>query len=539
MAHVFIVGFMGAGKSTVGRIVAERLDMPFIDLDEEAERSTGRTISQVFAEGGESSFRDLEHAVLVRVAAGPDAVVACGGGVVLREDNRRLLAERGTVVLLEVDADEAIARVGNAGGRPLLAGKLASTAAKLLKERRHLYEQVADASVRTDGRPPAAIAAEVIEAVRATSAGARTIRVETGERGYDVVVGPGLLGELGERVRGVSSAARVAVVTDTNVGPLLGGRVIASLRGAGFEVHPLVIEAGEPSKDWATAGALIGEMARERLDRDDLVLALGGGVVGDLAGFCASAFLRGVDFVQVPTTLLAQVDSAIGGKTGVDLAEGKNLAGAFWQPLLVLADTDVLASVPETEWRSGLAEVAKAALLDGEAALARLESEAAAVLARESDAVSESVRMAVRLKAHVVTADEREAGLRESLNYGHTFGHAIEKVAGYGVVPHGLAVAEGIRFAARLGERVVGATADFTARQDSLLDALGLPPLEQRWDAEQLLDAMRSDKKARKGRVRFVLLDGPGSCQLREVDDRLLADAVDAWVGTGTGKEVR
>ncbi len=285
------------------------------------------------------------------------------------------------------------------------------------------------------------------------------VRVSVEPQPYDVLIGPGLVTGAGRAIRDRTSARRAAIVTDTNVAALHLPALREALAGAEFEAQQVVVPAGEGSKSWGTAGRVLEDLAAVGLDRTDVVIALGGGVIGDLAGFAAATYLRGVTFVQVPTTLLAQVDSSVGGKTGVDLAAGKNLAGAFKQPVVVLADTATLATLPGSEWQSGLAEVAKVAILDGEEPLTWLEDSAAGLGAREQGVTAEAVRRSVAFKARIVASDERESGPRESLNYGHTFGHALEKVAGYGAIPHGVAVAEGVRFASALAVDAVGSSA--------------------------------------------------------------------------------
>lgn len=357
------------------------------------------------------------------------------------------------------------------------------------------------------------------------------LAVRTASASYDVVVGEGLLTQAGERVRALSGARRCALLTDETVGGLFAPTVSASLAASGFEVTEIIVPPGERSKEWSRAGEVLERMAAARIGRADVALALGGGVIGDLAGFCAAVYARGIDYVQCPTTLLAQVDSSVGGKTGVDLRAGKNLAGAFKQPLLVLADTGSLSSLPDSEWRSGLAEVAKVAMLAGHEHVAWLFANASALVARESGAVREAVMSAVGFKADVVATDERESSTREILNYGHTLGHAIERVAGYGVVPHGVAVAEGMRFAARLAERVLGAERDVTQMQDGLLLALGIERPHYPGDVAALLDAMHADKKARGGTVRFVLVPEPGSWRVVPVPDPTLVSELTTWVG--------
>jgi 3-dehydroquinate synthase len=349
---------------------------------------------------------------------------------------------------------------------------------------------------------------------------------------YDVLLGRELLDGLGVEVRKRSRAVRCALVTDDVVERLLAARVESSLRSSGFEPVTFQVPHGETSKSWEQAGRLLEAFSEAGLGRDCLVVALGGGVVGDLAGFVAATYLRGVAVVQVPTTLLAQVDSAIGGKTGVDLPRGKNLAGVFWQPMLVLADVACLDTLPELEWRSGLAEIAKASVLAGEGAFAGLERDAGALKRRGLGVVFPAVLMAAGLKCHVVSGDLHETAERESLNYGHTLAHALERELGYGKVSHGAAVADGIRFAARLAVSLGMASEEWASRQERLLDALGLTRIEAACDPRALLAAMRSDKKARAGRLRFVISTSPGAWKIDPVDEETLARELALWCET-------
>lgn len=354
-----------------------------------------------------------------------------------------------------------------------------------------------------------------------------------GESPYDVRIGAGVLDRVGEHLAALpatANASRVLVVTDSNVAPLYLKRAHDSIAAAGFRVSDITIPAGEEAKSLDVVGEVWEAMAHLSLERDCAVVALGGGVVGDLAGFVGATYMRGVTVVQAPTTLLSMVDSSVGGKTGVNLRAGKNLVGAFKQPAYVCADTATLATLDAREWACGLGEVAKSAAIDGDDFFFWLIDSADALAARDEAAVAQAISRCVVFKAGVVAQDKTESrGVRECLNYGHTFGHALEALSGYGTYSHGVAVAEGMRFAALLGMGLVGTSEEFVRAQDDLLDALGLPLLGWRADPEAVLAAMKRDKKARGGAVRFVLPIDVGKWELATVEDDVILDALRAW----------
>lgn len=358
------------------------------------------------------------------------------------------------------------------------------------------------------------------------------ILIDVPDAPYEVLIGSGILPEAGSLAREVCDASRVALVTDETVADRYGSVVDIALAQAKYRTVSLTVPAGETSKNWALAGELLEELATAGLSRTDAIVALGGGVVGDLAGFAAAVYQRGISFIQVPTTLLAMVDSSVGGKTAVDLRAGKNLAGAFKQPAVVVADIDTLASLPEKEWASGLAEVAKTSVLAGEEFFDWLELNAEALCERRDDVVREAIGRCVRFKAQVVARDEKEEGPRECLNYGHTMGHALESTLGFGTMTHGAAVAEGMRFAARVSIEVGATSKAFVVRQDRLLDALGLPATSLHAQPDVLLEAMRGDKKSRDRIVRMVLVDGPGLWRCDSIDDTTVQEHLRAWART-------
>jgi 3-dehydroquinate synthase len=342
-----------------------------------------------------------------------------------------------------------------------------------------------------------------------------TVRVELGPRSYDICIGSGGLAEVGDFLRARSRSAHAILITDDRVDPLYGDPAADRLTGEGWEVDLLIVPAGEGSKSVEHLDELWNSMLDAGADRESIVLAVGGGVVGDLAGFAAATYARGLPFFQAPTTLLAQVDSSVGGKTGVNLPGAKNMAGAFWQPRGVLVDVAALGTLPDREYRAGLAEVVKYGVILDADFFAFLEDRAEALIGREPEVLAPVVARCCRLKADIVEADEFEtSGLRAVLNYGHTFGHAFEAAGNYTALLHGEAVAAGMRCAARLAERLGRVDASMVARQDALLDRLGLGVVPPEEDPERLLQLMHHDKKVAAGRLRFVLPDRIGRVEL-------------------------
>lgn len=355
------------------------------------------------------------------------------------------------------------------------------------------------------------------------------IAVDLGVARYPIFVGSEVRDPFAAYLRKASSARRVALVADEHTNDLFGLPIETALISQGFEVVPFTIEAGEGAKNWETAGRLLEALAEERIERTDLLVAVGGGVVSDLAGFVASVYKRGIPFALASTTLLSMVDAAVGGKTGVDLRAGKNLAGTFKQPIAIMADIDALASLPDLEYQSGLAEVVKTAFLDGSEMVDWCISHSEALNNRNTETLAQLVSQCMKFKALVVASDVEDHGMRECLNFGHTLGHAIEVLAGYGTIPHGHAVAEGMRFAARVSMQLLGTSRETVQQLDKLLDELQIARVTGDFKAAAVVQAMKSDKKVRDGDVRMVLLSEPGSWETMIVPDEVLYDHVRAW----------
>ena len=359
----------------------------------------------------------------------------------------------------------------------------------------------------------------------------QTVVIDLAERSYDIHIGSGLLQQQ-VLFNGLPKASSVLIVSNTTVAPLYAAQLQATLRARYAKVLTLELPDGEVHKNWQTLNLIFDALLQNGCDRKTLLVALGGGVVGDMTGYAAASFMRGVPFVQVPTTLLSQVDSSVGGKTGINHPLGKNMIGAFYQPLLVLCDLDTLKSLPERELSAGLAEVIKYGPIADLQFMDWLEQNMDRLLARDVDALAHAVRRSCEIKAWVVAQDEREGGLRAILNFGHTFGHAIEAGMGYGAWLHGEAVGCGMVMAAKLSERLGLVDADFVARLLALTVRAGLPVvgpvLNAKDNAGRYLELMRLDKKSDAGEINFVLIDGPSKATVRGAPDALVRDVIDA-----------
>lgn len=359
----------------------------------------------------------------------------------------------------------------------------------------------------------------------------RLVNVELDKRSYAIEVGRGVLENLGAACGAFGFASRCAILTDSNVGPLFGEKVAGRLAAAGFDPITITVPAGEKSKSMANVESCYDQLAAHRMERRSFVVALGGGVVGDLAGFVAASYLRGIPFVQIPTTLLAQVDSSVGGKVGVNLKAGKNLVGAFYQPKLVLCDLEAFDTLPEREFRAGLAEVIKYGIIRDAGLFEQLERELPKVLARDPALLADIVARCCEIKADVVSQDETETGPRAILNYGHTIGHALEALSSYGAYLHGEAISIGQVMASHISMKQTGLPESEFERIKRLFQQAGLPTTvslgpEQR---EALFRAMRLDKKVSNGRVKFVLARGIGRVEHGlEVEESLILEALDA-----------
>lgn len=503
---LLLSGLMGSGKSTLGPLVAARAAVPFLDLDAVITQATGHSVPTLFAERGEQAFRALEADTLRRLLDSPEPrVISLGGGTLLDPELRAFALDHAHVVTLTARPDTLAART-SAPGRPLLdeAPDRLQRLRALLAARAPAYAE-AHAHVRTDDRPPAELADAVLRAWLDP-----TLLVPLGARSYPVRLTHDAPHTLAELARHLAPSA-VFVVTDENVAPLALDPVLDALRNAGLRVPAtVVLSPGEPHKQLPAVERILAALVESGADREALVVALGGGVVSDVAGFAASLLLRGVRWVAMPTTLLSMVDAAVGGKTGVDLGLAKNAVGTFHQPSAVLIDPARVQSESTRAYVSGLAEVVKAAAIADTSLFDLLVRERERVLARDLDLVREMVLGAVRVKTAIVTRDERESGDRVLLNFGHTLGHGLEAAGAFARLTHGEAVSLGMIAILRVG-RALGVTdPEAAARIERLLADLGLPTDLSREPLDEALRLAALDKKRTASGIRTVLLEGLG-----------------------------
>lgn len=504
---IVLIGFMGAGKTTVGRLLAAKVGLPFIDTDDRVEARAGMSIPEIFKVGGEPHFRELEREAVLDALSGAESVIALGGGAV--GDPAVASAMQGKhVVHLVVSYGEARRRLGENASRPLL---LSGDPRALYESRQGTYDMLAKQTVATDHRPADEIALEIAVQVKGSAVAneqTRRIVVSLQERSYEVVVGRDLLSRISDFIPERTGAEKAFIIGHPGL-ERLSKEVEAALADKDIEVHHLRVREGERSKSLDVVTELWSELAGRRAHRSDLIVAVGGGVVSDVAGFVAGTYNRGMPLVHVPTTLLGQVDAAIGGKAGVNIPEGKNLIGTIYQPVAVVCDVDVLTSLPEEEFRSGMAEVIKYGLISDASLLEDIERTYGRVYDGHSGALIELVARSAGVKASFVAADERDRGKRKFLNYGHTFGHAIEHAHDFKGVRHGEAVALGMMAAAYLSHEL-GRLSEYGVEiHRRALTGVGLPVTAE-LDLDALEESWQRDKKYQHG-VRFVLLDAIGS----------------------------
>ncbi len=529
--NIYLTGFSGSGKTTIGRQVAAMTGWTYRDTDDEIVAGTGRTIEEIFREDGEAAFRKVERGVLESVSQGERQVVSTGGGIVVDERNRRTMEATGIIVCLEARADTIYRRLSGPDEthdeqvvRPLLKDSDPLRRIISLKSERQALYALAHWTVHTDDLSVTGAASEVIRAReiysnRANSVPsqdadlAATVRTSSGD--YPVWVGWGLSNAVGKRIKSLIDPGAAYVITD-NLVHRHARTVQMSMEAAGIPSHIFVMESGERHKSLDTLTHIYRWLAERKAERGHVIVAVGGGVVGDVAGYSAATYLRGMPVVQAPTTLVAMMDAAVGGKTAVDLPQGKNLVGAFKQPEFVLADVEALSTLPERALVSGWAEAIKHALILDEPLLRVFEENVDSIRSLEPETASDVLRRSVAIKADVVSRDERETlGIRALLNYGHTTAHALEAVTGYERYLHGEAVSIGMMAAALISNRMGMLNDSEVDRQRFLLEAFGLPLKYRDVDPASIKDAMSMDKKMVGGRIRWVLLDGVGNAVTR------------------------
>ena len=545
ITNLIITGFSGTGKSLVAEEIARRLSWDFLDTDEEIVKQTGKPITEIFRQDGEARFRELERETIKKACQQRQTVIAIGGGAIVDPKNYELLAKTGLIVCLEATPEIIYERLFREAAsspetevRPLLATDNPLERIKQLKASRQSYYANVDWTVHTDRLSLSQVAEEVIRAwgllrlahphLNSLPSKDRRFKsqlkanddvaclVKTATQSYPIFIGYGLLDKLGEKMKKAALSGTATIISDEDVFSLYGSKVEGILKDTGFAVNSFVVPPGEETKSTDYAIKIYDFLVEHRAERDDIIIALGGGMVGDLAGFVAATFLRGMPWIQVPTSLVAMVDASIGGKVGINHPEGKNLIGAFYQPSLVLADPQTLTTLPQRELTSGWAEVIKHGLILDEEFFEFLESNVDRLIKLEPELLTRAIARSAAIKARVVSQDEKEReGRRTILNYGHTIAHGLEATTQYKRFLHGEAVAIGMMGAAKLSQRLGLLPAAAVERQQALLQKFGLPTGFSGLDLTGIARAMELDKKTKGKAIRWVLLRDIGKVVIR------------------------
>ena len=550
--NILLVGFMASGKTETGKALARIIGWPLVDTDAQIVARAGRPIDEIFLQDGEPAFRILEAGIVQELCAGSGRIIAAGGGAFTVPENRERMLAGGIVVCLSARPETIHRRItelpspptsreGNKGGskaqpvRPLLAGdNPLARIRELLTQRAPAYAQ-ANFTVETDDLTPERVARRILElcgiepaepegGVMADTDVAAVVHHSGGE--YPVVAGWGVIDNLGERLTGLGIKGPAYIITDSHVMNPYGRMVQRALQKAGIGAHCFIFPSGETSKSFEVAQGIYDWLVGLRAERGHPIIAVGGGVTGDLAGFVAATYLRGVPFIQVPTSMAAMVDASIGGKVAVNLPQAKNMVGAFYQPLGVFADVQALATLGKRELAEGWAEAIKHGFILDASLVDAFEEHAEALMTVEPGISTELIRRSMAIKAEVVSQDERETlGIRILLNYGHTIGHALESSTEYGTFLHGEAVSIGMMGAAHIAEHLGMISEDLVKRQQRLLERFNLPIRAPGVAVDAVLGAMTLDKKVQGGSNRWVLLEEAGKAVVRSDVPRDLVEA--------------
>ncbi len=519
MQNIILIGFMGSGKDSVAKALAQRSGLTFLYTDRMIELTENRSINAIFQSHGEAYFRRLEKKTLRSIRDIQNTIIATGGGMVLDEHNRKIMSAMGTVVHLAVDTETVKQRLASDDTRPLL--KMAGGLEELFENRKGVYD-FADIMIDTKAKTPDQIADIIlsqvdIPAMEKTFDEPTTIEVKTATSEYSVIVGNGILATLTAWIDKIPR--RCAVISNPLVAGLALARVETQLTSVGIEVYPVIIPDGERYKSLKTVSLIYDILLSRQFDRSDSILGLGGGVITDLAGFVAATLKRGCRLINIPTTLLAQVDASVGGKTGVNHAAGKNLIGSFYQPDLVLADIGLLNTLPPKEFRNGMAELIKTAIIRDAELFDVLESNRAKIIAGDIQIMQNVIARCIEIKRDIVEADEKEiSGIRSLLNFGHTVGHILEAGSHYRGIKHGEAVAAGMVLESRIARSLSGMPAQDILRIVNLLTEFGLPvSLPRNLLKENIVDYLAQDKKISDGKIKFPMVNAIGKSTIKEM----------------------
>jgi shikimate kinase/3-dehydroquinate synthase len=519
---------MGTGKSTVGGKLAKRLSYSCVDTDSIIVEQSGLSIADIFQKYGEEYFRNLEKGVIRQVISERGIVISVGGGAIVDPENLSLLKKCGVVICLKASPEQIASRLKETNTRPLLSeDDRVESIKRILKERERYYDQ-ADESIDTSHKKLDEVVEEIMtllekigihtDSTLSSGKHFKEITVGLGERAYPIYFTQGGLENIGEILSVHQLYKKTTLITNPHIMNLYGYKVIESLKNAGFEPFLIKIPDGERYKTLNQVNKIYDKLLSYKMDRYSSIVALGGGVIGDVAGFAAATYMRGVPYVQVPTTLLAQVDSSVGGKTGVNHPAGKNLIGAFYQPKLVFIDVDVLKTLKERDLKAGLAEVVKYGILSDEKLFSYLEKNTAKILNLDNHSLMRIIKRSCEIKAKIVEEDEREKGVRTLLNLGHTFGHAIELLTNFKKYRHGEAVALGIVLAADFSFRLGLCAKEVPGRIRKLISGIGLSVDLPKIPAGDFMKAMELDKKIKGGKVRLILIEMIGKVVIKDIE---------------------